>query len=189
MGNEPAGAPHCWGKQFGEEDDECKNCLFDRTTCRTESINHRSMLDSYRRQGGSMLPQPRYSLPMFPQQPQQPPQTFSQRFGYNSGSAMPQPPPTNYPRPAMPAPMQAPQQPSVGYAPLAYQQNAPAGWNAPIVYLQRPNPNNPGVWQYSGESTRSRLAKNVILSALKAIFEELWRFFANWTWPVSLGTT
>lgn len=85
-----------------------------------------------------------------------------------------------------PQQMQPPQMP---HAQMGYQPHAPEGWNTPIAYLPRPNPGNPAWWQYQGESTKSRLGKNVLLSALQAIFAELLRFFSNWTWPARLSTT
>jgi hypothetical protein len=79
---------------------------------------------------------------------------------------------------------QAPQQ-----MPPQQQAYAPPGWNTPIAYLPRPNPANPAWWQYAGETTKARLGKNMLLSALQAIFAELLRFFSNWTWPARTSTT
>lgn len=170
---EPAGAPICWGKQFGDEDDECRRCNFN-ISCRPATINNLAAKRNILPQASS------YSLPVL----QQPQQYATARFG--SQLPMPTlPQPTSYPRTVLPQP---PQQPT-HQAPVGYQPHAPGGWNTPIAYLPRPSPSNPTWWQYQGETTSSRLGKNILLTALQAIFAELLRFFSNWTWPSKLSTT
>lgn len=169
---EPAGAPICWGKQFDEDDDECKNCNYN-ISCRPATINNQSTRRTVPQNGQS----PQFHLPMVPPQPPQP-MTFAARYGYNSAQQMPGPmlPQSGYPRTPMP-----PQQ--VTQAQTGFQPHAPAGWNTPIAYLPRPNPSNPAWWQYQGETTGARLGKNMLLGALQALFSELLRFLAHWTWP------
>lgn len=168
MATEPAGAPICWGKQFDEDDDECKNCNYN-ISCRPATINN----ISFKRSQTPQLPSPSYHLPMIPQQP------YAPRFGAPPGPMLPQP--SGYPRmgapPAPPTAQTAPQ------AQMGFQPHAQIGWNTPIAYLPKPNPANPAWWQYQGESTASRLGKNMLLSALQALFSELLRFLTNWTWP------
>ncbi len=176
---EPAGAPICWSKQFDDDDDECKNCNYN-VSCRPATINN----NSARRNGQSpQLQMPQYHLPMMPQQPP----SFATRYGYNSAQQMPGPmlpQASGYPRTPPPPPQMAHAQVQTGFQP-----HAPSGWNTPIAYLPRPNPSNPAWWQYQGESTRARLGKNMLLGALQALFAELLRFLANWTWPAVPVTT
>lgn len=171
----------CWGKQYDDSDDECQNCPLNKT-CKPETINN------FQRNRG-MVPTPnQYSLPVIPQQ--QP--NFASRY---RTPTLPQPPafpsqvqPTAYPvRPSFQhaAPPQMGQQVQVP----GYQPHAPPGWNTPVAYLPRPNPANPVWWQYQGETTGSRLGKNILLVMLQAAFSELLRFFTNWTWPSRLVTT
>lgn len=169
----------CWGKQYDDSDDECQNCELNKS-CKPETINNAS------RRSAPIQPQ-QYSLPVIPQQ------NYASRFKSPTVPQVPIPPPL--------MPPQVPQQQASAYptrsvfpsmAPqtsVGYQSHAPAGWNTPIAYLPRPNPANPAWWQYQGETTGTRLGKNMLLSALQAIFSELLRFFSNWTWPARLGTT
>lgn len=174
MPNEPEGAPHCWGKQFQDGDDECSNCDYN-SSCRPATLHQISV----RRQTTT----PTYVPP---------PSYQPTRFGPPPPPMMPQPSfpqPSQYPRTTSPYPMSPPPQPMAPAMPPMNPQFAPPGWNTPIAYLPRPNPATPAWWQYGGETTRSRLTKNVILSALQAIFAELLRFFTNWTWPTSRSIT
>ncbi len=178
---EPAGAPICWGRQYEDGNDECNNCKFS-DSCRPAAINRSSM----RRNGVQQqsLPQPRISLPVLPQQSYMP----TPQFGVPQIPTLPQP--SNYPRTVLPhSPIPQMAQQGHPQSPVGFQPHAPASWNTPIAYLPKPNPANPSWWQYSGETTSSRLGKNIVISALQAIFAELLRFFTNWTWPTSLGTT
>lgn len=170
---EPAGAPACWGKQFDADDDECANGCNYNTSCRPATINNASNVSV--RRTGPMFPQPpqppsQFQLPVIQQQ-----QYIAPRFG----SPIQAQQPSSFPRPPAPTMFAQNQQ----QVPVAAQPHAPPGWNSPIAYLPRPNPANPTWWQYQNETTRSRLGKNIVLSALQAIFAELLRFFANWTWP------
>jgi hypothetical protein len=172
---QPSEAPNCWGKQFDDEDDECKNCQYN-VSCKPATINNAARRN---------IPVPSsYQLPVL-QQPMSPP-----RFG-----SPPIPQPMTMTQPALPNSYypRAPSTPSMPVAhpvqgPVGYQPHAPPGWNVPIAYLPRPNPANPAWWQYQNETTGSRLGKNILLTALQAIFSELLRFFANWTWPATIGT-
>lgn len=120
---------------------------------------------------------PQFSLPVIQPQQYAPP-----RFG---PPMMQQPPQqqVGYPRmPPTPPQYQQPQQ-----VQMPAQPHAPPGWNSPIAYLPRPNASIPAWWQYEGETTRARLGKNILLSALSAVFAELLRFLQNWTWPKVLA--
>lgn len=169
----PNGAPICWGRQYEDGSDECRVCNFN-TSCRPAAIN------AYGRrslpvQQPVMLPQPRFGnngVSSFPA-PMMPPQQ----------QMLPQPQQSMFPRSTLPQPQQ--QQPPPQIPP---QPHAPVGWNNPVAYLNRPGPppTPPASfpwWQYSGETTPSRLGKNVLLSVARALFGTLFEFFTNWTWP------
>lgn len=166
----------CWGKQYGDEDDECKNCDY-KTSCRPETINYVSTRGSA--PNSNLKLPPNYQLPVVQQQ------QYAPRFGMQPPQAPTLPQPSGYPqRPTAPLPPTHPYQgPQYQQATVGHQPHAPAGWNTPIAYLPRPNPQNPAWWQYQGETTSARLGKNILLTALQAIFSELLRFLANWTWP------
>lgn len=176
VSTEPVGAPQCWGKQFGDEDEECQNCSFN-VSCRPATINHVSK--SQRSYLPSPTPRPQssvFTLPVVNNQYQTP--------HLQSPPPLPQP---TYSRPAVGQPLpNAPLPiPTLPPNPGYHQQQTffPPGWNAPIAYLPRPAMNNGNWWQYQNESTGQRLVKNVLLSMFQAAVAELLRFLTNWTWP------
>ncbi len=201
----PGGSPGCWGIQYTEGEKDCMQCAY-KASCSQQCLKNsmaapmRQHLPMYQPpQPTGMVPMPQrpaYSppaqpAPQIPQPPAFP--TYSQPYPvpqYPVAPPPPQPPPMPvlY-RPQPPAPQ--PQAPVVQY----YQQYQPAMQAAgsipdpynpnPLVPMMRPGAPGPAYYfcQYPGETTATRLAKNMVLRAGEAIFGEGMSFLRHWTWP------
>jgi len=161
LANPPPGSPRCWGRQFQENDPECKGCPFN-LSCKKVVQQPAPMV--YQQQTP-------YQAPYAPAQAvYQPPWTAPQpqpTYRLPVYQAVPPPPPAYHAPPPPPRPAyQAPAQP-VYHAPA---QPAPAPYQSIFG-------------QYPGESVGERLGKNLVLRALEAIATEIARFFHFWDWP------
>ena len=170
----PANAPGCWGAQFTDGDRECIQCPY-QDSCRSTCMNRAAAYNPPAPPtfpSTTMVPLPtRTMLPTYPPPPPaapvpvpvyRPPQPVVVQ---PHGQAQPQPPVVQY-------------QASPGYIPDPNNLN-------PLMPMIRPGVQGPPYYfgQYPGETIKERLAKNVILRAAEAFFQELVRFFGNWTWP------
>lgn len=183
----PSGAPGCWGKKFQDGAEECMQCYY-QSDCKNEMLYNLTR-----------TPPPARSYA--------PPTTSQLAISSSSTIPMqPRPAPTTWttpPIPQFPSAIQTTKPPSVPVAPIVptpttqpqpvtyFQQSTgyslpnPAATPNPLAHWQRPGvPAQPYYFlQHPEESVTVRLAKNVILRALEAIFHELMQFFKHWTWP------
>jgi hypothetical protein len=180
--------PKCWGRDFNSEDRECKGCPW-QVTCREQVIR-----DAVNRQPAA--PAPVQGPPMnYYQQPMpmyQPPAPVQPVHPYYQ-SALARPVPVAAPAPA-PAPVPVQVQPAPApFQVVQYQRPAapaPAPMQAPVP-VQQPQPIQVLDWygrfqdpvfyqvatapppyrpQHPGETFFERVAKNVGLSMLEAVF-------------------
>lgn len=175
----PSGAPDCWGKKYQDGEEECAQCRF-QDSCKQEMLYqtirpNQPVLRNYAPSSPPRLNYPQSSTMVVPLPPKP--------YFAPPASSIPTPvPPRIMPSAALPV-----QQPQTSY----YQQstgfslpNSTAAQN-PLTPWHRPGASSPAYYftQYPGESTGTRLVKNVLLRALEAIFAELMQYFRHWTWP------
>lgn len=158
----------CWSWKYQDGDPECGQCPY-RDSCRTAVLWRSSQQPTVAPQ--SIVPLP--SRPFIPHQPVAP--TVYQ--------------PQNVYRP--PAPVAAPTQTQVVQYQQPVQSAVPYSDAVPhpLSPWQRPGAPSPAYYfnQYPGESTPTRLGKNMVLRAAEGMFGELMYFFRHWTWPPSAG--
>lgn len=173
----PPGSPPCWGRQYLDGDPECRQCRY-QDSCKQEILYRVSSGPATRSYAPPVAP--RLTLPPPPPSPTAasvvvplPPKPYFAP----PVSSVPLPKTTT---PSVPAPQQQPTyyQQSTGYSLPNPTANPMGSWHRPGA------PSPPYYFtQYPGESTGARLAKNVLLRALEALFAELMQFFRHWTWP------
>lgn len=186
MNMKPPGSPPCWGRTYQDGDAECRQCRYN-SDCKME------MMEAVNKPGAS--------LPIIGTRPYAPPPAPSLALPAPALPIVPLPAKPFYVPtaqslpvpgkiPAPPTPVVTHQAPTA--VPAATYQN-PAGYSIPNP-TAAPNPMSswfrPGApgpayhfTQYPAESVGTRLAKNVLLRAMEALFGELMQFFRHWTWP------
>jgi hypothetical protein len=169
----PQGAPACWGSKYQDGDPECGQCKFN-DTCRKE-VMRQVTSQPIRMPPPAPVPNPMLP-PAMPSRITMPSQPFVSPYRAQVPAPPQIPPPAYHPAPPP------------GYQPHQQTQYMlPLSTPNPVAAWQRPGTPGPAYFfnQYEGESTPQRLGKNLLLRAMKSLFEELSMFFGHWTWPPS----
>lgn len=166
----PPTAPSCWSTKYQDGDPECFQCLH-KDSCRS------ALLDRVASQPVKPPTPSIITIPPRPFLPIQPPQTTAPTVFRPPTTSITQPPPIVQYQP----PLQQQYQPYQQHQPYLPDPSNPN----PMAPMFRPGAQGPAYYfaQYPGESTTTRLGKNMALRAGEAVFGELMFFFRHWTWP------